>query len=349
MIHYFVTYSRDPRGNPLDQALAATGVKYRLFGARLNSGYRWRWQLLFVGLPKLVFAALIFSWKSLVQEKITPDKAILGSHLEVLVYSLVAKVVRKRVSVVYLGFIYTNRSNSFLRAVRLYYFGWIFRLVDYVVCYSSSEVLYYAKIFPGASGKFRFVPLGLFVPDAGIKCAKGVNDPVFLSAGRSGRDYALLTKVFARNGWALRIVCDLSAANSGCVAANNIQWLNSCYGKNYIEELWGSSVVVVTLAVNEISAGQMVMLQAMAYGKPVIITRIPTLEDYANSSSGVCLIEPGNEKDLEQAVQRFSTDCGMRREMSEKAFATYSKNHTISAYVNNLLAVIDPSSVSRCN
>lgn len=349
MIHYFVTYSRDPRGNPLDLALAATGVSYRLFGARLHSGYRWRWQLLLIGLPRLIIAALVFSWKSLVQERIAPDKAILGSHLEVLVYSFFSKFVRKKVSIVYLGFIYTSRSSGFLRIIRLNYFRWIFRFVDCVICYSSSEVLHYAKIFPDASEKFRFVPLGLFVPDAGVKLANELNEPVFLSAGRSGRDYALLTKIFAKNGLPLRIVCDLDSAKSGCVVADNIRWLNSCYGENYIKELWSSSVVVVTLAVNEISAGQMVMLQAMAYGKPVIITRIPTLDDYANDSSGVCLIEPGSEKDLERAVQRFSTDCSMRREMSERSFATYSKNHTISAFVNNLLAAIDPTSSRNFN
>lgn len=85
----------------------------------------------------------------------------------------------------------------------------------------------------------------------------------------------------------------------------------------------------------------MVMLQAMAFGKPVIATRTPTLLDYATDDSGVMLVSPGAREELMDAVKTITADPALTRSMSAMARRTYMERHTPVKYVQNLLAVIE--------
>lgn len=341
LIHFYVSYSNTPKGDPLDQALVSSGASYRLFGRKVSLKYHHRWQLILLGLPRLIWMAFGSAWNSLVRESVKPDVVLVGSHFEALAFVLVRLLSRHPFKLVYLGFIYTGRDNQLLRWSRGAYFSFVFDRIDAVVCYSTPEVERYGHLFPRARQKFFFVPYGLHVPT--------VTDPVpherfesgFLSAGRSGRDYRLLTQAFAENGLPLKIVCDLYSMQDGCATSPNIEWLTNCHSEKYLAELHASKAVVVPLSVDDISAGQMVMLQAMAFGKPVIATRTSTLLDYATEDSGVMLVSPGAKDDLLEAVNAIASDPVLAADMSAKARRTYLARHTPVKFVENLLSVID--------
>jgi glycosyltransferase involved in cell wall biosynthesis len=340
LLHYYVTYSNSPHGDPLDNALRSSGVRYKLFGGKLSLRYHQRWQLLFLGLPRLLWMAVGFAWNSLIKEKERPDIVLVGSHFEAFIFVLSRIILFRRFKLVYLGFIYTRRPNKLLEFLRRAYFSVLFRSVDGVVCYSSHEIDRYSVIFPNSKAKFLFVPYGLNVPGSDEYTAHNHNIPKFFSAGRSGRDYALLTRVFEKNGRCLRIACDLTSMQIGCTVSPNVVWLTSCYGESYLSELRNCSVVVVPLSVDDISAGQMVVLQAMAFGKPVITTKTSTILDYATAQSGVILVMPGDEDDLSKAINRVATDYQLVTDMSSKARSTYLERHTPTKFIENLLKEI---------
>jgi glycosyltransferase involved in cell wall biosynthesis len=167
-----------------------------------------------------------------------------------------------------------------------------------------------------------------------------------LSAGRSGRDYPLLTRVFASSGRRLRIVCDSAQSLAGCSEAPNIEVLRQCYDANYVSELRGAGMVVVPLAVDDISAGQMVVLQAMAYRKPIIVTDIPTLKSYLGDPPAALLIHSGSAADLDSAVEQLIGDSRLARALSDRAYAHYASHHSMAAFVANIVSVVRGTRVS---
>jgi hypothetical protein len=101
-----------------------------------------------------------------------------------------------------------------------------------------------------------------------------------LAAGRSGRDYPTLSQAVSGEDLHVTIICDNRESLGGVTETANLRVLRDCYGECYLEQLRRCDVVVVPLAVEDISAGQMVIIQAMAYAKPIIVTRTPTIEEY---------------------------------------------------------------------
>lgn len=340
LVHYYVTYSDTPQGDPLDAALQSSGVKYKLFGKKISLRYQHRWQLLFIGLPRLLAMGFGFVWNSLVIEKERPTVVIVGSHFEAFAFAMGRSLLLRQFNIVYLGFIYTKRANKILELMRRTYFSVLFRLVNMVICYSTHEIKRYGAIFPHAEEKFHFVPFGLHVPGSKDHVSEKHAVPRFFSAGRSGRDYQLLTKIFSENGSNLRIACDLISMQRGCTSAVNIEWLTACYNDKYLEELKACSAVVVPLSVDDISAGQMVVLQAMAFGKPVITTRTATMLDYATEESGVILTAPSNKHELSEVIAMVASNPEMMEQMSSKAKKAYFDRHTPVKFVQNLLRVI---------
>ena len=346
MIHFFVTFSDDATNSPFAHALRDQGVPHRLFSGKVLLRYQRRIWLLLVGLPRLLRFALRSAWRSLVRATPRPDAVVLGSHLEALVFALSAWLLRRHTRVYLLGFIFTRRSNPWLDALRRRYFGRLFRALDGILCHSRLEAGRYDELFPGAKGKFVFVPYGLHIH--GHDHTAAVVDPATapaLSAGRSGRDYALLTRVFAANGRPLHIVCDSARALEGCAQAPNITVLRHCYDADYVAQLRAAGMVIVPLAVDDISAGQMVVIQAMAYRKPIIATRTATLDDYLQEGDGALLVPPGDAKALHAAVERLATDPGLAARLAEESYRTYVERHSMRAFVKHVvgaLAALEP-------
>jgi glycosyltransferase involved in cell wall biosynthesis len=334
VIHFLITWSNDPSQSPLAQALRDLGVPHRLIAGEVLLRYRHRVWLLLVGLPRLLRFALRSAWRSLVRERQHPDAVVAGSHLEAMVFALAVRLLRRRTRVYLLGFIFTRRANAWVDRLRRAYFG--------VFCHSTLEAHRYDALFPAATGKFVFVPYGLHIdgydrPSTVVDVAAG---PA-LSAGRSGRDYPLLTRVFADSGRPLRIVCDAERTLAGCIAAPNITILRHCYDDDYVRELRGAGVVVVPLAVDDISAGQMVILQAMAYRKPIIATRTAAIDDYLTDGVNALLVPPGDGSALQAALDQLATDPALATRLRDQASVTYVTRHSMRAFVQHVVQAVN--------
>jgi glycosyltransferase involved in cell wall biosynthesis len=161
-----------------------------------------------------------------------------------------------------------------------------------------------------------------------------------LSVGRSGRDCALLTRVFAAHGRLLRIVCDAERTLAGGTSAPKVTILRHCYDDDYVSELRGAGVVVVPLAVDDISAGQMVILQAMAYRKPIVATRTPTIDDYLTDGVDALLMSPGGDASLQAALDRLIAEPALATRPREQACAGCEARHSMCAFVQHLVQAV---------
>ena len=90
------------------------------------------------------------------------------------------------------------------------------------------------------------------------------------------------------------------------------------------------------VGVLDISAGQMALIQAVSYGKPSIITRTPTVEDYVREGEGALLVAPGSAADLRAAIARLQTDDTLRARLSTAGRQTYMERFSSKASVRYL-------------
>lgn len=289
--------------------------------------------------------ALNSAVRSLLISKSYPDTVVVGSHIEALVFGLFrALLLRKKPDIVLLGFILTARQNSLINKMRHVYFGFVFSIVDKAICHSTLEVERYTRLFSNsraARAKFVFIPYGLHISgrEVQVQTEKALlgKRPYILTAGRSGRDYATLFKAIEAFDIDLHVVCDSDKALAGLTIPSNVSVLRECYDGAYVNELRNSLFVVIPLGVNDISAGQMVLIQAMAFAKPTIITRTATVEEYVTEGEQSLLVSQGSVSELRSAINKLLIDRELTNRLASNAIATFESNFSMKAYVCHLV------------
>ena len=167
--------------------------------------------------------------------------------------------------------------------------------------------------------------------------ARPGNGHYVFAAGRSGRDYATLVQAVAGRSIDTHIACDREAALTGIELSPEVKVLNRCYGDDYLQELKNAAVVVVPLLVDDISAGQMVLIQAMAYRKPIIVTRTTTIQEYVQHEQECLLVERNNAPALQAAIERLLHDPALADRLADGARQAYEQRFCMRAYVNNVV------------
>jgi glycosyltransferase involved in cell wall biosynthesis len=341
MIHFFPTYAKDAADSPFGQALRAIGTPHRIIAGAVDMRYRSRWRLAFVCLPRLAWFALRAAVASLVLSRPAPDAVVLGSDIEVLVFALVRAVAfRRRVRIVLASFIFTARADPRLHRLRLAWFRWLLRRTDLVAVHSRLEVETYRQLFAGT--RFVFVPWGTTIAmrdELRTAPPPPPDTPYIVSAGRSGRDYRTLAEAVRGQGIETRIICDYAATVADITPSREVKLLTACHGRAYIEQLHGALAVVIPLAIEDISAGQMVLVQSKGLGKAIIVTDSPTIRDYVTEDDAV-LVPRGDAVALRAAIRALVDDPAARVRLGRNALAAFERGYTTEHSVRRLMAAI---------
>jgi glycosyltransferase involved in cell wall biosynthesis len=92
-----------------------------------------------------------------------------------------------------------------------------------------------------------------------------------------------------------------------------------------------SCAVALPLEERQISIGQSVLLQAMAFGKAVIATRVHGTEDYIEHMKTGVLVPPRDSAALRDAVQMIVKDAALRERLGraarERVLSTHLPRH----------------------
>lgn len=175
------------------------------------------------------------------------------------------------------------------------------KYIQNLVVYSKSEISYYAKLF-GVS-ETKFFSTNYCIEDCTTKIPIGNKGDYFLSVGRSNRDFAFLLSAWSKD----QKLIILNDQISNTTQNPNIEIKNDCFGDDYLRLLSDCYAVIIPLEDPHISSGQLVIIQAMMYGKPIIITQNDTLSDYiVNEHDGV-IIEKTKEA-LETAIDQLENN-----------------------------------------
>lgn len=172
-----------------------------------------------------------------------------------------------------------------------------------LIYHVKQQEMHYQKYFPEVVKKSRFVPFG---PDINLFSAsqREKNENYILSIGYAKRDWATLISSYERLGIpkpSLRILGSLTpipGALPKCVSA-----IGRVSFREMITQIASARFVVIPLPYVLYAVGQMTVLQSMAMGKAVIVSRVPSMVDYITDAYDALFYAPADVEDLRQKME----------------------------------------------
>lgn len=212
-----------------------------------------------------------------------------------------------------------------------------------VVCYGQEAADLVARKVPGLADRITVVRHGQddrFWQPQGATCAKLV-----VGAGLFRRDYDTLVE--AVNG--LDATVEI-AAHSPWVTGGveqpracppNVRFRRHDY--QGLRELYDKALVVaVPLTPTHSQAGSLVVYEAMAMGKPVIVTRTQGQASMGLVEEGVTgyYVEPGDVPRWRELIQHFLDDPEHARQMGRRARAAVEASLNLRSYADQMAEII---------
>ncbi len=243
---------------------------------------------------------------------------------------------KKKQKLVVMTFIYKEKQGIFGLLYEKY-MSYILKsgYIDKIICFSRKEVKYYSKLFDIRNDLFCYIPLGIETVQHLHVDNKLKNEKYIFSTGRSNRDYNFLISTLNNTKYKVRIACDSFNVNK----SPNIIVDTKCYGEQMLYYMNNCYCVVVALKDNRVSSGQLVILQAMQLGKPVIISRSDGIEDYVVDGQNGFIID-NTPYDLNRALQLLYNDEELYNEMCHNAYDTFRKYYTLDRMGTNVWHII---------
>ncbi len=242
--------------------------------------------------------------------------------------------LKKKNDLTVMTFIYKMKAGG---VSRLYhkYMNYIVtnQYIDRFICFSKEECAYYADLFGVNVGKFVYVPLGMTVPER-----QDISDGGYVFAtGRSNRNYDFLVEALKGTNYKCTIACDSYHAK---VDAGNVTVLNDCYGEDMLKLIACCHCVAIPLKDLKMSSGQLVVLQAMSMGKPVVCTSSDGIKDYVEHGVTGLLVE-NNKDSWQDALRQLYALDGSYEEMSKNAKVVYRREFTEGAMFQRIANVVN--------
>lgn len=224
------------------------------------------------------------------------DKIVAWQQFYGLMYCFYNRIfnTNKNVKVTIMTFIYKERKGFIGKLYKSFISFCInSKNINNIIVFSKNEVEYYSKIFPSNKNKFRFLPLGIpLIERENLKYNTELNEQNYIfTAGSSNRDYDFLVSALTGTHYKVKIACTGLNINHG----ENIEILHNVHGKEMLSYLYNCQIVIIPLKDLEISSGQLMLLQAMQLGKPIIVTNNKGIYDYIENGKTGFIIN--NTKD----------------------------------------------------
>lgn len=206
-----------------------------------------------------------------------------------------------------------------------------------LVCHSSSEKRYYSEEFGKlAAQKFEFIPIG-----EGTSLFKEINqatEPFYFSGGTSNRDYATLIEAFRNLNDKLIIACR-SQDVEGIAIPVNVEVRFDAYSDDFLLYQRQAKALIISIKDPNVSAGQLVLLNAMRAGKLSVVTSGNCTDDYAEDSFSI-KVNAQSAEEIRQAVLFINQHPEKVKEMEAAALAKYKESYSLERYGENVAELV---------
>ena len=228
-----------------------------------------------------------------------------------------------------------NPGNFFWRVK-----NWAFRLIARrsigVLTNSTAEVETNAARFGLPRERLRFVPMHGIIRETEISA---LDEGYIFSAGRTLRDYATLLAAAKKIPRRFVVVCGADDLLDRPIP-ENVEILREIPREIYLEKLRRCTLVALPLLPTERSTGQVVMLEAMGFGKPVVTTNSPGTADIIRDGGNGLLVPPRDAAALVRAVNRLLDNEELARSLAVCACEDLARLHTYDMHAAAKLRAI---------
>jgi glycosyltransferase involved in cell wall biosynthesis len=169
-----------------------------------------------------------------------------------------------------------------------------------IIYHSSIQKDLYETLYKGIIRQISFIRFGVNIKE--FYPLNQSADNYVLSFGYDKRDYPTLLKAWDRldTDTRLYIIGVKTIRTETEKQIVSLPRTDILTLKQYIAK---SLFVVIPLPFYKYSYGQMTVLQSMAMGKPVIVTKTPSTVDYIEDGKGVFFVNPYDDIDLKNKIQ----------------------------------------------
>ncbi len=249
-----------------------------------------------------------------------------------LVYAFYCRLfhVKKCNTLIIKNFIYKPKKG-FIGKIYFRFMNYIVKsgYVDTYICASQTMVQYCCEVFGESDEKFVFIPFGVNDFAAAYQPEGSAANDYILSLGRSNRDWQFLLDGAKDISYPVKIICDELHVEE---MPENVEILNSVWGDQTHKYIYNCKCMVIPIADGRIASGDTVLLMAMSFGKPIIITKPSCLaDDYVTDGyNGLVIDKESNQ--LQEAVERIFRDEALYKQLSENGRKHYLDNHSLYTY-----------------
>lgn len=207
------------------------------------------------------------------------------------------------------------------------------KYVDIFICSSQNFCDYCAEVFREPKERFVYLPFGVNDFTKLVDMSKPAANDYILALGRSNRDWDFLIDSLANSGHSVRIVCDELHKED---LPDNIRIYNHVWQKESYEFIRNCRFMVIPILNGRIVAGETVLLQAMSFSKPIIITEPSCLADDYVTDGKTGLVVPKKKEALLEAVERLFGDDALYWEISGNCRKLYEDKHSLYSFGVNV-------------
>ena len=237
---------------------------------------------------------------------------------------------------VIIHFIMREKTSHPTSRLKYAFMQFIFQSVYRAICSSRIETDYYREQFGWSRRKAQFVPM--HASAAPLQAVTEQRD-YLIAAGRVFRDYATAIRAIQGTPFKLIIVGGPGTVDA-FPSTEKVEVMQEIPLQQLNELVRRSAAVLLPLQDRKISAGQLVLLEAMAAGKLVIATRTAGTIDYVEHMVNGILVAPGDVAAMREAILA-ATDRNLRDELGRRArdlMATRHMPHHYTAAIRRTLA-----------
>jgi len=201
--------------------------------------------------------------------------------------------------------------------------------IDTYICASKTMVQYCCEAFEEDEARFVFIPFGVNDFSAKYEQDYEATNDYILALGRSNRDWDFLLDAAKGINYPVKIICDELHANE---CPDNVEILNSVWGDQTYKYIYNCKCMIIPIADGRIASGDTVLLMAMSFGKPIIITKPSCLaDDYVTNRYNGIVIEKYIEQ-FKAAVDMIFDDEKLYHQLSENGRRHYLEHHSLYSY-----------------
>ena len=232
--------------------------------------------------------------------------------------------------------LYLDRHPGLLGLLHDRLLRWVLKGAHGVIVNSHDEMPAVQARYRVPQSRMRYVPYHttLTAPQN-----LGTDGDYLFAGGRNYRDYATLVEAVRGLDVPTVIVCGEDQLRD-VVLPPHVTIHREIPWEQYIELLQGASFVVVPLSSDYVPSGQVAILEAMGYGKPVITTRAVGTVDYVRDGVDGLLYELGDAAGLARRIERLATDAEQRARLGSAAFNAVLDQFTFERHVAAKIAAI---------